>query len=187
MSNTCLMCAERGITVDAQTKTVLQHFVTAAQPNAEQIDAFTWVCNGSGFPVAQGGDIDATRRYAIQKHRVYAVQTAATRQKMIDGLQSPNWRAADVIRHYAATVALTEKLAQLWCDAAQASSLLAVVGTALSKLMPNTSSSAVIDRAIEETDATAARQFMVEVRREIERSYPKGLNADQVALILFDI
>jgi hypothetical protein len=187
-SNTCLICAASDVAGDAQNENLLaRHLVTAAQGNAERVTETSWVCNGSGFPPAVGGEVDATRRYAIQKYRHYDRQATALRQKLIDGLQAANWRVGDVVKHFAATVTLAEKLAQLWRDAARASSFLAVVKVALGKLMPNPASSTAIDRAIEEIDAIAARQFMVEVRREIERSYPKGLNADQVALILFDI
>lgn len=187
-SNTCLVCAAFNVGVDPQNESLLdRHLVNAAQDNAEQVDETSWVCNGSGFPPAVGSDVDATRRYAIQKCRGFDRQAVATRQKLIDSLQSPKWRTGDVIKHFATTVILAEKLAQLWREAARATSLLTVVKIALGRLMPNTTSSSTIDRAIEEVDAAAARQFMAEVRREIERSYPEGLTTSQVALILFDI
>lgn len=186
--NTCLICATSGVAGDTQDENLLaRHLVTAAQDNAEQITETSWVCNGSGFPPAQGGDIDATRRYAIQKYRLYDQQAVALKQKLVDALTAHDWYTAAAVQHFGDITALNEEIALYWSRAGRTTSLLEVVRIALSNLMPSTGGSAPLERAFEEIRASAARQFMVEVRREVERSYPKGLTADETALILFDI
>jgi hypothetical protein len=187
--NTCLIC---GTSPDVAAATlepelVAHHTAPAAQENAERASEKRWVCNGSGFPPAEGGDIDVTRRRAIKKHRIYASQAAALKRKLVAALGSDNWHAADAIQFFGDVAALNEEIAQYWSRAARTTSLLEVVRTALSDLAPHTRSNAPLGRVFEEIHAQAARQFMVEVRREVERTYPDGLNADQTATILFDI
>lgn len=180
----CLSCGQDAVL--EQGKVLPRHLVDEEQRGAERFSD-RWVCTGSGHPPIQGDEFDVTRMYAVTRHALARSSAARLRSELAQALAIKTaWEADRVIEHYATATVLNETLARFWRDLAAAKEPVYVVKDALAALHPATGGNP-LEQAMAEAKASAARQFMTEVRPEIERAYPNGWTAEQVYAALFSI